>query len=99
MQTVIAAEEPCYHHGLELLDSGLSDWIATGGMSRLLDNTMLDWLLGCYCRVMQILVATEEHCSDLDSNSGAAGHPGAEIISGSVWISHSYMQRMEEREK
>ena len=65
MQTVIAAEEPCYHHGLELLDSGLSDWIATGGMSRLLDNTMLDWLLGCYCRVMQILVATEEHCSDL----------------------------------
>ena len=57
---------------------------------------MLDWLLGCYCRVMQILVATKEHCSDLDSNSGAAGHPGAEI-DGSVWILHNYLQRMEER--
>ena len=50
-------------------------------------------------QVMQILLATEEPCSDLDSNSGAAGHPGAEIISGSVWISHSYLQRMEERER
>ena len=46
---------------------------------------------------MQILVATEEHCSDLDSNSGAAGHPRAEI-DGSVWISHNYLQRMEERD-
>ena len=67
-------------------------------MSRLLDNTMLDRLLECYCRVMQLLIATEEPCSDLDSNSGAAGHPGAEIISGSVWISHNYLQRIEERD-
>ena len=47
-------------------------------------------------QVMQILLATEEPCSDLDSNSGAAGHPGAEI-DGSVWILHNYLQRMEER--
>ena len=59
---------------------------------------MLDWLLECYCRVMQLLVATDEPCSDLDSNSGAAGHPGAEIIIGSVGILHSYLQRMEERD-
>ena len=59
---------------------------------------MLNWLLECYCRVMQILVATEELCSDLDSNFDAAGHPGAEIVSGSVWISHNYLQRMEERD-
>ena len=50
MQTVIAAEEPYYHHGLELLDSGLSYWIATSGMSRLLTYTMLNWLHGWYCR-------------------------------------------------
>ena len=58
---------------------------------------MLNWLLEYYCRVMQILVATKEHCSDLDSNSGAAGHLGADI-DGSVWILHNYLQWMEERD-
>ena len=49
-------------------------------------------------QVMQILGATEEPCSDLNSNSGAAGHAGAEIESESVWILHNYLQWMEERD-
>ena len=32
-----------------LLGSGLTE-VVTGGMSRLLTNTMLNCLLGCYCR-------------------------------------------------
>jgi len=46
---------------------------------------------------MQILGATEETCSDLNSNSGAAGHAGAEIESD-VWVLHNYLQWMEERD-
>jgi hypothetical protein len=48
-------------------------------------------------QVMQILGATEEPCSDLNSNSGAAGHAGAEIESD-VWVLHNYLQWMEERD-
>jgi len=47
---------------------------------------------------MQILGATEKPCLDLNSNSGAAGHAGAEIESESVWILHNYLQWMEERD-
>ena len=48
-------------------------------------------------QVMQILGATKETCSDLNSNSGAARHAGAEIESD-VWVLHNYLQWMEERE-
>ena len=47
---------------------------------------------------MQIRRATEKPCLDLNANSGAAGHAGAEIESESVWILQNYLQWMEERD-